>query len=335
MPQLYIEEYARALGGKTVCIASREGILRNHFDAVVSDIKLLNRHHIRTIVYHNIPNRFANQKYFRLLADRLPETRIVRAPGEVDFYEHVLNNEENVHKLIFLERKPLIDQSGQKINVLTTQGARQTINTWGELIGNLNFRGVLERICTKIDSGHYDRVHILPAGKNAIKYELFTIEGFGTLIANNFVEHFQQVATEEDVRIINGILKLYRNQGYLKARTEAYLQERRANFYITLIDDIVVGCVEKKEIDDRTVEIAALAISTKFRSQRVGIFTVRAFMEAMHKQGYARFISLTNNPALKRLYQTLGFEPCHRPEYRARQAASPGVTMFFKATNNS
>ena len=330
MPRLYIEEYTRALSGKSVCIACREGILRNHLEAVVADIKFLNRHAIYTALYHNIPNRFANQKYFRFLSERLPETRIIRVPSDIDFYHHVLDHEEKVHKLIFLERKALIDQDGHKINAVTTEGVRQSINTWGDLIANINFKGMLERICRQIDSGHYDRVHILPAGKNTIKHELFTIEGNGTLIANNFVERFQTVASESDVRIINGILKLYKHEGYLKPRTEAYLHAKRDNFYVTLIDDIVVGCVEKKVVNEHTVEIGALAISARFRNQRVGLFTVKAFMETMEAQGFTRFISLTNNPALKNLYHTLGFKRTHQAEYRQRQEESPGVTMYFK-----
>jgi amino-acid N-acetyltransferase len=330
MPRFYIEEYTRALADKTVCVTCREGILRDFFGAVVADLKFLNRQGIHTVLYHNIPNRFANQKYFRDLADRLPETRIVRLQPDVNIYNHVLDQEEKVHKLIFLERKPLVDQEGHKINAVTTQGVRQSINTWGELIANVNFRGVLERICTQIDAGHYDRVHIIPAGKNAIKFELFTIEGHGSLIANNFVERFEPMAAEEDVRLINGILKLYRREGFLKRRTEAYVRDHRANFYVTLIDDIVVGCVEKKIVNDATVEIAALAISVKFRNQRVGVFTIQAFMERMHQQGFTRFISLTNNPRLKQLYATMGFVPCKRPEYAARQEDSPGVAMFYK-----
>ena len=330
MPRFYIQEYTRGLAGKTVCIACREGILRDFFAAVVADIKFLNRQGIKTALYHNIANRFANQKHFKDLDDRLPETRIVRLPPEIDIYNQVLDNEERVHKLIFLERKPLVDQEGRKINAITTQGVRQSINTWGELIANINFKGVLEKICAQIDAGHYDRVHIIPAGKNAIKQELFTIEGYGSLIANNFLERFEPITADEDVRLINGILKLYKREGFLKPRTEAYVRQYRANFYVTLIDDIVVGCVEKKVVNEATVEIAALAISTKFRNQRVGVFTIQAFMERMRQQGFSRFISLTNNPRLIQLYGTLGFIPCNRPEYRARQADSPDVAMFFK-----
>lgn len=329
MPRLYIEEYTQALKGKTVCIACREGILRDHFAAVLDDIKLLNRQGIKTDLYHNIPNRFANRKYFQLLKERLPETRVVRVPSDADFYTHVLDHEEKVHKLIFLERKALIDPAGRRINTVTTEGVRQSISTWGDLIANTNFKGALERICIRIESGQYDRVHILPAGKNVIKHELFTIEGCGTLIANNFGERFQAVTTEEDLRVIDGILKLYRSEGYLKPRTKAYLMEKHANFYVTLIDDIVVGCVEKKQVDPFTVEIAALAISTKFRHQRVGLFTLRAFLDTFSKQGYRRFISLTNNPNLIKLYEELGFRRCRPTEYPDRQARSPGVAMFF------
>jgi len=330
MPRLYIEEYTRSLVGKTICIACREGILRDHFHEVVGDIKFLNRRRIHTVLYHNIPNRFANQKDFKTLATRLPETRIVRVNPETDFYGHVLDQETKAHKLIFLERKALIDPSGHKINAITTQGVRQQINAWGDLIANVNFKGVLERICSRIDQGDYDRVHILAASKNAIKHELFTIEGFGTLIANNFVERFQAVASTQEVPIINGILNLYRHEGFLKPRTEPYLNDHFRNFFVTLIDDIVVGCVERKIIDTVTAEIGALAISTRFRSQRVGKFTVQQFMRTMRQEGFRRFVSLTNTPTLRRLFLAMGFIEPPAALFAERRKASPGVALYLK-----
>ncbi|MFC1859571.1 GNAT family N-acetyltransferase, partial [Thermodesulfobacteriota bacterium] len=257
-------------------------------------------------------------------------TRIVRVPPETDFYSFVLDYQENVFKLIFLERKALIDPEGDKINSLTTRGARQTINAYGNLIGNVNFKNILERICQKIDDNKIERVHILPAGKHVIKYELFTIEGSGTLIANNFTEEFTQIVSDEAVKVVSGILGLYKREGFLKPRSKDYIMEHRDGFYVTKIDGIIVGCVEKKEIDSETVELGALAISTKFRNQRVGVFTVNAFIDAMTKMGYRRFVSLTNNPRLGQLYYSLGFIQQSLPQYRARQKMSPGVKMFFK-----
>ena len=123
---------------------------------------------------------------------------------------------------------------------------------------------------------------------------------------------------------------LYRHSGFLKPRTKSYLNDNRHRFYVTAIDGIVVGCVELKIIDAQTVELGALAISTRFRNQRVGMHTVRSFMALMKSQGYTRFISLTNNPRLEALYTQHGFVQQSCPEYRERQAQSPDVKMFFR-----
>jgi N-acetylglutamate synthase-like GNAT family acetyltransferase len=330
MPKLYIKEYARALAGREVFIACREGILRDHFQDIISDIKFLARHGVLTALFHNLPNRFANQKLVTRLARRLPATAIVRVPPEIDFYDAVLNHQESMFKVIFLERRYLIDRQANKINAITTGRVRESLADLGDLVANVNFKGAMALICRKIEAGQCDRVHILAAGKNVVKHELFTVEGAGTLIANNFQESFRQVQTDEEVAIVHRILELYRRSGFLKPRSKAYLNKNRHRFYVTAIDDIVVGCVEQIVIDAQTVEMGALAISTRFRNQRVGVHTVKSFLALMKTQGYTRFISLTNNPRLEALYNQLGFVQESRPEYRHRQEQSPDVKMFCK-----
>lgn len=328
MPRLYLAEYHQALTGKHICIACREGILRDNFTHLLADIKFLVRHGLRTTLYHNMANRFANQKHFRLLTDRLPETDIRRVAPEVDFYTHVLDREQSVFKLIFLERKYLCDRKGSRINTLTT---RDTIQKNAEIVANVNLTGALNQICDRIIEGAYDRVHILPARKNTIKHELFTVEGTGTLIANNFNEEFLPAVTDQDVKMIDGILNLYSKKGFLKPRKKQYLLEHRERFRLTMIDGIAVGCVEGIEIDSSTIELGSLAISTRFRNQRVGVFTVTAFECEAKRKGYNRIISLTNNPRLHALYSQLGFNQTDLPEYAARRASSPQVAMFYKA----
>lgn len=330
MPKLYLKEYAQALAGREVFIACREGILRDHVQEIISDIKFLARYGALTALFHNLPNRFANQKLVTRLARRLPTTAIVRVPPEIDFYNAVLNHQESMFKVIFLERRYLIDHQGNKINAITTGRVRESLADFGDLVANVNFKGAMDCICRKIEAGQCDRVHILAAGKNAIKHELFTVEGAGTLIANNFQEAFRQVQTDEEVAIVHRILEMYRRSGFLKPRSKAYLNKNRHRFYVTAIDGIVVGCVEQIVIDAQTVEMGALAISTRFRNQRVGVHTVKSFMASMKAQGYTRFISLTNNPRLEALYNQLGFVQESRPEYRHRQAQSPDVKMFCK-----
>ena len=327
MPRLYLAEYHRAFTGKAICIACREGILRDNLEYIVADIKFLVRHNIQTTLYHNMANRFANQKHFRFLASRLPETTIRRVSPEVDFYRHVLDREQSVFKLIFLERKFLCDQKGRRINTLT---ARDTTKQDNEIVANINLVGALNQISNRIREGAYDRVHILPARKNSIKHELFTVEGTGTLIANNFEERYFPAESDEDVEMIAGILDLYRKKGFLKPRDKNYLYEHRDRFRLTMIDGIAVGCLERIEIDSRTIELGALAISTRFRNQRIGVFTVNAFEDEAKGAGFKRIISLTNNPRLHSLYNQLGFEQGDLPEYSARRAVSPDVALFYK-----
>jgi N-acetylglutamate synthase-like GNAT family acetyltransferase len=330
LPKLYIDEYTKSLAGKFVFIACREGILRDHFSDILADIKFLNRQGIATTLFHNMSNRFSNQKHFKEIAKRLPETKVIRVLPDVDFYNFVLDYPAHVFKIIFLERKYLIDQNGRKINALNTQYARDSISGYGDLIGNLNFKTVLDKICQKIDAGSCERVHILPAGKHSIKRELFTIEGSGTLIANNFEEKFTPVDTEKETDIVTGILNMYKREKYLKPRSKTYIQKHRNDFYVVKIDGIIVGCAEKRELDAATVEIGALAISTKFRNQRVGVYTVDSFIREMTAQGYRRCVSFTNNPKLQKLFRKLGFVRKDLTAFRERRQQSPGVNMYVK-----
>jgi N-acetylglutamate synthase-like GNAT family acetyltransferase len=208
---------------------------------------------------------------------------------------------------------------------------REGLADFGDFIANVNFKDTMNRLCEKIEAGRCDRIHILPAGKNAIKHELFTVEGTGTMIADNFTEEFRQVQTDEEVAIVYRILTMYKRAGFLKPRSKEYLSRNRQRLFVTAIDGIVVGCLEQKVIDERTVELGALAISTRFRNQRVGVYTVNAFMQTMSAQGYTRFISLTKNPRLQALFLQLGFVEESPPEYHKRQSESPDVKMFFKA----
>lgn len=333
MVQLYLDEYIKNLIGRTVCVACREGILRDHFSEIVADIKFLNRKEVVTTLFHNLPNRVANQKLLRKIEMRLPETTLVRIGPELDFYEAVLGHPATVYKLIFLERRYLTDNTGNKINALTTGRVREASADFGDLIGNVNFRDNMNRLCEKIEAGYCERIHILPAGKNTIKHELFTVEGTGTMIADNFIEEFRQVQTDEDVAIVHRILSMYKRSGFLKPRSKSYLSLNRQRFFVTAIDGIVVGCMEQKIIDEKTVELGAVAISTRFRNQRVGVYTVRAFMRTMGEQGYSRFISLTKNPRLQALFLQLGFIRKSPAEYSQRQSESPDVTMFFRAVS--
>ena len=304
--------------------------MRDNFTEIIADIKFLTRNGVKTTLFHNLPNRFANQKLLTTLQKRLPETQITRIAPEEHFYAAVLAQPEAKFKVIFLERRYLIDNKGHKINTLTTSSIRNSLEDFASRIANVNFKDTMNLICESIEAGHSERIHILPAGKNSIRQELFTVEGSGTMIADNFTERFRRVESDEDVAVVNRILAMYKRAGFLKPRSKNYVTLHRNNFYVTEIDSIIVGCVEQKIVDEQTIELGALAISTRFRNQRIGVYTVGAFMEAMAAIGYSRFISLTLNPRLQALFAQLGFVQKSPNEYSERQSQSPDVKMFLK-----
>lgn len=330
MGQLYLNEYVKNLVGKRVCIGCREGILRDNFSEIIADIKFLTRNGIKTTLFHNLPNRFANQKLLTTLEKKLSETTITRIAPDECFYAAVLAQPKTGFKVMFLERRYLIDNKGHKINTLTTSSIRSSQDNFASRIANVNFKDTINLICEIIEAGNTERIHILPAGKNSIRQELFTVEGSGTMIADNFTEKFRMVESDEDVAVVNRILAMYKRAGFLKPRSKNYVDEHRNNFFVTEIDSIIVGCVEQKVVDDQTIELGALAISTRFRNQRIGVYTVGAFMETMASRGYSRFISLTLNPRLQALFSQVGFVQKSPPEYSKRQSLSPTVQMFVK-----
>jgi N-acetylglutamate synthase-like GNAT family acetyltransferase len=329
MVHLYLNEYLKSLVGRRVCIACREGVLRDNFKEIVADIKFLSRYGIETTLFHNLPSRFANQKIEQRLEKSLPATNLLRIGPEEDFYQAVLNHPDIRYKLIFLERRCLIDTRGSKINTLTTQRVRASKLEFRECIGNQNFKTAMTSLCETIEAGKCERIHILPAGKNSIKHELFTVEGSGTMLADNFIEKFHRVESDDEVALVHRILTMYKRSGYLKPRSRGYISRNRHRFFVTVIDGIAVGCLEQKIIDENTVELGALAISPRFRNQRIAVFTVNAFREMMASQGFVHMISLTKNPRLQVLYGQLGFVRRNPPEYRKRQDESPGVPMFY------
>jgi N-acetylglutamate synthase-like GNAT family acetyltransferase len=330
MPVLYLNEYKKNLAHKTIFIACREGVLRNFFQQIVSDIKFLYRQQVKTFFFHNISNRFANKKIFRDLESRLYQTQIVRVPSDQPFYPFVLNYPESPHKILFIERSHLLDPKGQAVNTLTTQKVREQIDSYRDIISNENLKEHMVSICHKIESQSIERIHIIPAGKRCIKNELFSLEGSGTLIANNFNETFHRIATESDIRIISSILKHYRGEGYLKPRDKAYVTKNKDCFYVARIDDIIVGCAEQIAIDKNTIELGSLAVSVRFRKQQLGQFIIHEFEKEMIRQGIDTIISLTRNPLLQHIFRHMGYIADKPANYAKRLEQSPDAEMFIK-----
>ena len=316
-------------------IACREAVLRENIKHVLSDIKFMDRLGIQTILLHNLANRFGNRKYFSFLQQKLPNTQICRIPMETgeNFYNYALNFKPLINKIVFVERKYLTDDKGRKLNALTTRNALRLIKekkivAYGDLIANINFKTIIEKVCTKIENKQIDRIHIVPARKHCLKHELFSLEGTGTLIANNFTETLENITSDGQVRMVEDILKPYISRGLIKPRTREHISAFRTNFYMAKIDGIPVGCVEKIDLRNNTAELGALAVATRYRNHQVGLFLIHSFLEMARKEGYRRVVSLTKNPKVKNIYVSVGFEEKTPEDLSDRRLKSPDVPMF-------
>ncbi|MBU0969042.1 MAG: GNAT family N-acetyltransferase, partial [Proteobacteria bacterium] len=114
-----------------------------------------------------------------------------------------------------------------------------------------------------------------------------------------------------------------------KTRSREYIQSRRDHFFIVKIDGIVVGCAEKIQLDPKTAELGALAISSRFRNQQIGLLLIRSFLNQMKADGFSQVVSLTANQKLGRMYLDLGFRNESPPSMKFRQDQSPGVGMYL------
>ena len=195
-------------------------------------------------------------------------------------------------------------------------------------MANANFKSILEKICAKIETRTVDRIHIVPAKKHCLRHELFSLEGVGTLIANNFAESLETVESDDEVLIVQDILRPYIKKGLIKPRTREHISAMRKNFHMAKIDGIPVGCVETIVLDSVSAELGALAVATRYRNQQVGFFLIRSFVGMAKTQGFKRVVSLTRNRKLKGIYLSVGFEEKTPDDLRFRQEKSPGVPMF-------
>jgi len=320
-----------------MAFAVREWILRDHHDIITNDLKFIARKGMDVKLFHNIWINRWNRRFLREnISVKVPNIELERVPTWKWLYEHILSTKQNVDKLIILERQYLIWDEGKRINTISTDKLQKAIkendvyNLW---ISNTNFMWDLLKICKSVEAWNVSRVHVLPAGrKNAIKHELFSIEGSGTLIGNNFWNPEIQAATEDDEDIILWVLKSSKSL-YLKTRSKQYIQENITNFHIAKIDNIPVWCVEIISIDSNTIELWALAVIQSFLSLKIGITLIK-FIESIWKKQWKHIISLTNNKKLQDIYTWRWFEKESSGKYIEREKRSPWVQIFLLKYEN-
>jgi amino-acid N-acetyltransferase len=103
------------------------------------------------------------------------------------------------------------------------------------------------------------------------------------------------------IKDIYEIINFYADKGLLLHRSLQDITNNLNQFYIAIIDKIVVGCISKKFYSDDLVEIRSLAIKNKYKKLGIGKMLVE---KVIKEEKEKRVFALTYTPVF---FQKVGF----------------------------
>ncbi|VAW49654.1 N-acetylglutamate synthase [hydrothermal vent metagenome] len=142
---------------------------------------------------------------------------------------------------------------------------------------------------------HVKRVHLLDQNEpDALLQELFTRDGYGTLI---FSDRYHQLrsANIEDVGGILDMITPLENQGILAKRSRERLELEINNFMVIERDQHIIGCAALYPISDSMGELACLAVHPSYQGQSLGHELLKAIEQKAQQQTLKQLFLLTTH----------------------------------------
>lgn len=137
------------------------------------------------------------------------------------------------------------------------------------------------------------RVHLVShCDDGALLKELFTTDGYGTMISQNPFDTIRH-ATAHDVMGIMSLIKPLEAQGILVARSRERLEEEIEYFCVMERDGKILGCAGLYPLDDDSGEIASVAIDPDYRDGNRGTDLLKFVENWCLSQGRHRLFALT------------------------------------------
>lgn len=137
------------------------------------------------------------------------------------------------------------------------------------------------------------RVHLLSHHDDgALLKELFTTDGYGTMISQNPFDAIRY-ATPDDVMGIMSLIKPLEKQGILVARSRERLEEEIEFFCVIERDGKILGCAGLYPLDNDSAEIASVAIDPNYRDGNRGADLLKFVETWCLSQGRHRLFALT------------------------------------------
>ena len=170
----------------------------------------------------------------------------------------------NADKLIFIQ----LDQSNTELaDTLSTSECEGLIR---DTLTPDHLKGLLELAVNAIQS-NVKRVHIIDQQVDGgLLLELFTRDGYGTMITNSFYEGIRSANIDD----IGGILRLIEpleSTGALVERSREQIELEIRHFHVIEKDGMIIACVACiAEPDHDIAEVACLAVHASYQRSGLG-----------------------------------------------------------------
>lgn len=137
------------------------------------------------------------------------------------------------------------------------------------------------------------RTHLLSyAEDGALIEELFTRDGSGTLISHDPYEEIRK-ATVDDIVGLMELLEPLEAQGILIKRGKERLEQDLEYFTVIERDGMILGCGALYPLDEKSAEVASLAIHPAYRSGSRGSDLLMFLEQQARSQGLYTIFALT------------------------------------------
>jgi len=198
----------------------------------------------------------------------------------------------SAHKLIFLmETDGVRNGRRQLLTELSTREAEALLARQRRLPADvLHYLPCAVRAC---DNG-VKRAHLISRHRDgALLLELFTRDGVGTMVAAAPLAHLRS-ATIDDVGGILSVIEPLEHEGILVRRSRERLEMEIERFAVAEHDGAIIGCAALYAFpEERTGELAALAVDPDFRREGYGEALLHEIEQRARKLKLARLFVLT------------------------------------------
>ncbi len=199
-------------------------------------------------------------------------------------------------KLIFLCDAPgVTDKQGKLIEAITADEAELLLRRPKRLTEDL---GLYLPCCIRATRAGVKRAHLIDRdGDGGLLLELFTHEGFGTMVTRNPLARLRE-ATIDDVAAIVGLIAPLEADGTLVRRGRERLEMEIGRFSVLDHDGVVLGCAALYPFSkERSAELACLAVNPEFRRAGLGEQLLHYMEARARKIGFKRLFVLTTRTA--------------------------------------